>query len=119
MCTTHNKCQASAATQVQYFPDKGQHLKNLQDKLQTYEQSIQNIKNISEEAIRIWVVQASVHKYLFEELLRKNSPKVKEIDFHLAKHELNARLLELVEYRVIEEEATTWKVFIGGVVGPS
>ena len=29
MYTTHNKCQASAATQVQDFPDKDQHLKNL------------------------------------------------------------------------------------------
>ena len=40
MFMTHNKFQALAATQVQDFLDKEQHLKNLQDKLQTYEQRI-------------------------------------------------------------------------------
>ena len=90
MCMTHNKCQASTATQVQDFPDKDQHVKNRQDKMHTDEQSIQKIENIGEEVIEIWVVQDLVHKYLFEELLMQKSPKVKEIESQLAKHEVTA-----------------------------
>ena len=56
MCTTHNRCQALETTQVQDFLDKDQHLKNLQDKLETSEQRIQKIENIGEKAIRIWVL---------------------------------------------------------------
>ena len=67
----------------------------------------------------IWFVQASVHKYHFEELLRKASPKVKDIESQLAKHELNARLLEPVDYRVIREETHAWGIFIKKVVGPT
>ena len=62
MCMTHNRCQASTTTQVQEFPGREQHLKNLQDKLQTGRKSIQKIESINEEAIRIWVAQAYVHK---------------------------------------------------------
>ena len=119
MCMTHNKCQASEATQVHDFPYQDQHLKNFQDMLQTDEQSIQKIENIGEEAIGIRVMQASVHKYLFEELLMQTSPKMKDIESQLAKHEATARLLEPVDYRVIKKEAAAWKVFIGGSAGPS
>ena len=51
MYTNHNKFQALVATQVLDFPEKDQHLKNLQDKLQTDEEIIQKIENIGEEAI--------------------------------------------------------------------
>ena len=98
ICTTHNKCQASVANPFHNFSDKDQHFKNLQDKLQTDEQRIQKIKNIGEESIEIWVVQASVHKYLFEELLRQTSPKLREIESQLEKHEVTALFLETVDY---------------------
>ena len=48
----------------------------------------------------------------------QTSPKVKEIESQLAKHEVTARLLEPVDYRVINAEAAAWKVFIGGSAGP-
>ena len=119
MCSTQNKCQASAATQVQYFPDKDQHLKNLQDKLKIDEESIQKIEIIREEEIRVWVIQPSVHKYLFKELLMQTSPKVKEIESHLSKHEVFSRLLERVDYQVIREEAHACGIFIKKSVGPT
>ena len=81
--------------------------------MQTYEQSIQNIESINEEAIGIWVAQAPVHKYILEDLLRLLVPKVIEIESHLVKHEVTARLLELVDYRAITEEAHAWSNFIG------
>ena len=65
-------------------------MKNLQEKLQIDEQGIQNIERINEEAIRNWVVQASVHKYILEYLLMLTPPKVKEIESQLAKHEVTA-----------------------------
>ena len=64
MCMTHNRFQASVETHIQEFPSKEKHLKNLQDKLQAYEQNIQNIEGITEEEIKTWVAQASVHKYI-------------------------------------------------------
>ena len=83
------------------------------------EQSIQKIENIGEEAIKVWVIQASVHKHLFEELLIHTSPKVKEIESQLSRHRMAARLLELIDYRVIREEAHAWSVFIKKLVGPT
>ena len=98
---------------------KDQHLKNLQDKLQKDEQSIQQIKSINEEAIKIWVAQASVHKYILEDLLRLTSPKVTEIESQLAKNEVTAWLLEPVDYRNIIEEARAWDNFIRKPAGPT
>ena len=98
ICSTHNKCQASATTQVQDFLDKDQHLKNLQDKLQTDEESIQKIKSIGKEEIRVWIIPASVHKNIFEVLLIHTSQKVKEIESQLSIHEVVACLLEPVDY---------------------
>ena len=53
MCSTHNKFQVSADTQVQYFPSIDQHLKNLQDRLQIGEESIAKIESIDDEAIGV------------------------------------------------------------------
>ena len=69
MIATHNICQASTTMQIQEYPDKEQHLKNLQDKCQGDEQSIQKVESINEEFIRTWVAQASMHKYLLDEWL--------------------------------------------------
>ena len=65
------------------------------------EQSIQKIESINEEAIGIWVKQAFDHKYLLEYLLILTSPKVKEIESQLAKHEVTARLSKTVDYQPI------------------
>ena len=85
--------------------------------MQTYEESIQNIEIIGEEEIRVWVIQDSVQKYLFKELLMQTSPKVKEIESQLSKHEVEAGLLEPIDCRVIREEAHAWGVFIKKPVG--
>ena len=119
MCSTHNKCQAAATNQVQDFPDKYQHLKNLQDKLQTDDESIQKIKSIREEEIRVWVIQTLVHKNLFEDLFMQTMSKVKEIESQLSKHEVAARFLEPVDYQVINDEAHAWSVFIKKPVRPT
>ena len=48
--------------------------------MQIGEESIAKIECVSEEAIGVYIVQASVHKHLFEELLVQKSPKVREIE---------------------------------------
>ena len=68
------------------------HLKNVQDKLETYEQSAQKIKIINEEEIIIWVAKYFVYKYLLDDLLRLILPKVKEIESQLAKRGVTAQL---------------------------
>ena len=87
--------------------------------MQDDEQSTQKIERINEEAIRIWVAQASVHKYILEYLLRLTPPKVTQIESHLAKHEVTAQLLELVDHQVITEEALAWRTFIGTPARPT
>ena len=119
MHSTHNRFQVSADTQDQDFPARDQHLKNLQDRLQAGEESIAKIECVSEESIGVWIVQASVHKHLFEELLIHNSPKVGEIESQLSKHELAACVLEPVDYHIINEEAQAWDVFIKTPTGPT
>ena len=76
------------------------------------------IEVVSEEDIRIWIIQASGHKLLLEEYLRQNVPKVKEIESKLSKHEVAVHGLEPVEYQIISEEAQAWGIFINTPVGP-
>ena len=87
--------------------------------MQVGEESIAKIECVSEEAIGVLIVQALVHKHLFEELLSQNSPKLREIESQVSKHELVARVLELVDYRIISEEDQAWDVFIKKPTGPN
>ena len=73
-------------------------MKNLQERLLKGEESISKIEVVSEEDIRIWIIQASCQKYLLEELLSQNAPKVKEIESQLSKHEVAVHVLEPAEY---------------------
>ena len=65
---------------IKDFQTREEHLNNLQERLQKEEESISKLEAVSEEDIRIWIIQASAHKLLLEEYLRKNVPKVKEIE---------------------------------------
>ena len=69
MCSIHHQCHILAGTTEQDFPARERHLNNLQDRLQTREESISKIECISEEAIGVWIVQVSIQKHMFEELL--------------------------------------------------
>ena len=100
MCLIHHQCQILVGTPEKDFPAREQHLKNLQDRLQTGEDTISKIECISEESFRVWIVQISVHKNLFEELLSQNTPKVKDIESQLSKHEIAARVLDPAEYQL-------------------
>ena len=80
MCYVHNQCMILAGTQDRYLPVRKEHLKNLQERLRKGEENISKIKDVSKEAIGIWIMQVSVHKHLLEELLGQNVPKVKEIE---------------------------------------
>ena len=56
----------SADTQDQVFLVREEHLKNLQERLQKGEESIPKLKAVSEEDIKIWVIQALDHRLLWE-----------------------------------------------------
>ena len=117
MCSIHHKCHILVGTPEQDFPSREQHLKNLQDRLQTWEESIYKIECLNMESIGVWNVPVSLHKNLFEELLSQNAPKVKEIESQLLKHEIATRVLEPAEYPIINEEAQTWNVYIKSQAG--
>ena len=86
--------------------------------MQKGEESISNVESVSEEDIKIWIIQALTHKIFLEESLRKNVPKVKEIESQLSKHEVEVRVLEPAKYQVISEEAQAWGIFIKIPVEP-
>ena len=64
MSSTRNQFQVLAGMQDQEFLAREEHLKNLQDMLQTFEESIAKIECVSEESIGVWIVQVLVHKHL-------------------------------------------------------
>ena len=102
----------------QFFPVREEHLKNLQERLQRGEESISRLKVVSEEEIKIWVIQELDHKVLWEEYLNHSTPKVEEIKSQLSKHEVAVCVLEPAEYKVISEQAQVWGVFIKIQTGP-
>ena len=108
----HNQCMVLTGAPDQDFPIREEHLKNLQERLLKGEESISNLDVVSEEDIKIWIIQASGHKLLLEESLSQNVLKVKEIESQLSMHEVAVRVLERTEYRVISEEAQAWGIFI-------
>ena len=65
----HNQCMVLTGSLNQYFPVKEEHLKNLQERLLTGKESISNLEAVSEEDIKIWIIQALGHKLLLEESL--------------------------------------------------
>ena len=80
MFIMHNKCRTSSADKIKEFPGKYQHLKDLQDRLQEYEQRIQKIESIIEEVIKKWIAQDSVSNFLVEDLYILTPPKMAEIE---------------------------------------
>ena len=119
MCVVRNHCMILEGAQDQDFPAREEHLKNSQERLRKGEESISKIKDVSEEAIGIWIIQVSNHKHELEGLLSQNTPKVKEIESQLLKHEVTMHVLEPAEYRVMNEEAQAWSVFIKTPTGPT
>ena len=90
----HNQCMILTKSLDQVFPFRKEHLNNLQERLQKGEEIISRLEAISEEYIKIWITQASGHKLKLEEYLSQITPKVKEIESQLSKHEVAVRVLE-------------------------
>ena len=65
----HNQCMVLTGAPDQDFPVREEHFKNLQERLLKGEESISKLEAISEEDIRIWIIQASGHKLLLEKSL--------------------------------------------------
>ena len=80
----HNQCMILIGSSNQVFPVREEHLKNLQERLQKGEESIFKLKDVSEEDIKIWIIQALGHNLLLEEYLSQITPKVKEIESQLS-----------------------------------
>ena len=100
----HNQCMILKDSPDQVFPVREEHLKNLQERLQKGDESISRIEVVSEEDIKLWIIQASGHKLKLEESLSQSTPKMKEIESQLSKHEVAVRVMELVEFQVINEQ---------------
>ena len=76
----HNQSMILTDSPDQVFPVKEEHLKNLQERLQKREESISRLEAVSEEDIKLWIIQASGHKLKLKESLSQSTPKVKEIE---------------------------------------
>ena len=78
-------------------------MNNLQERLQKGEENISRLEVVSEEDIKIWIIQASGHKIKLEEALSHSTTKVRVIESQLSKHEVAVCVLEPVEYQIISE----------------
>ena len=114
----HNQFMILTESPYQVFPVREEHLKNLQERLQKGEESISRLEAVSEEDIKISIIQASSHKLKLEESLSQSTPKVKEIKSQLSKHEVAVHELEPAEYQVISEQAQAWGIFFKTPTGP-
>ena len=81
-------------TPDQVFPVRGEHMQNLQERLQKGEESLARLEVVSEKDIETWIIQASGHQLKLEEDLSQSTPKRKEIESQLSKHEVAVRVLE-------------------------
>ena len=115
----HNQCMILTDSLDQVFLVREEHLKNLQERLQKREESISRLEAVREEDIKLWIIQASGHKIKLEESLVQSTPKMKEIESQLSKHEVAVRVLEPVEFQVINEQAQVWDIFVKTPVEPT
>ena len=95
---SHNQCMILTDSPDQVFPVKEEHLKNVQERLQKGEESISRLEAVSDENIKIWIIQESSHKIKLEESLSQSALKVKEIESQLSKHEVVVHVLEHIEF---------------------
>ena len=77
----------------------------MQERLQKGEESLERLEFVSEKDIETRIIQASGHQLKLEESLSQSTPKMKEIESQLSKHEVAVRVLEPAEYKVISEQA--------------
>ena len=115
----HHQCLILMDTPDQVFPIRGEHLQNLQERLQKGEDSLARLEVVSEKDIDTWIIQASGHQLKLEEALGQSIPKMKGIESQLSKHEVAVCVLELAEYKVISEQTQAWGVFIKTQSGPT
>ena len=80
--------------------------------MQKREESISRLEAVSEEDIKLWIIQAVGHKLKLEESLVQSTPKMKEIESRLSKHGVVVHVLEPTEFQVINEQAQAWDVFV-------
>ena len=74
----HNHCMILRDSSYQVFLVRKEHMKNLQERLQEGDESISSLETVSEEDIKIWIIQASGHKLKLEEYLSQSTPKIKK-----------------------------------------
>ena len=91
----------------------------MQERLKKGEESLARLEVVSEKDIETWIIQASSHQLNLEEALSHSTPKMKEIESQLSKHEVAVRVLEPAKYKVISEQAQAWGVFIKTQIGPT
>ena len=87
--------------------------------LQEDELIIQHVEGLNEKIVKNLVAQVAVNNFLLEDKLRVTPQRVAYIKSHLDVHKVLVRILEPMDFRAITEDATIWKQFVDGLVGPT
>ena len=93
-------------------------MKQLHERLQEDELSIQLIKGLNEKVIKSMVAQAVVSNFLLEDHIRVIPPRVADIKTQLSKHEVMIIFLEPTDFGIIASDPIAWKQFINELTGP-
>ena len=92
-------------------------MKYLHDRLQEDELNIQQVKGLNAKVVKSFVTQVAVSNFLLEDQLRVAPSKAAEIKSQLAIHKVKGKLLEPMDFKTIDADASTWKQFVKGLAG--
>ena len=109
MLTTYNRCQTSSKKRIDELPKYEEHLKQLHDRWEEDELSVQLIKILDERVLKNVIAQEAVRNHILEDQLRLLPARMANIKSQVAKHEVTIRFLEPSKFETIVTDANTWK----------
>ena len=101
------------------LPEHEVFLKQLQERCNEDEHSIQLVKKLDEEVLKTEIAHAAVSSHLLEDQLRLIPTRVVSIKYQVAKHEITIRFLEPSGFENIAADANAWKKFMNEQAEPS
>ena len=87
---TYNRCQTSSKKRLDELPPHEEHLKQLHDRLQEYELSIQMIKILDDKVLKIVIDQVAVNNCRLEDQIRLLPARMANIKAQATKHEVTS-----------------------------
>ena len=93
--------------------------KQLQERCNEDEQSIQQVKELDEKILKTEITHADVSIHLLEDQLRLIPSRIAGVKAQVAQHEITIRFLEPSGFENIAADANVWRKFMNEQARPS